>query len=242
MEMVLARYELFLPRNRGADVVNKKRYCVVDVCGTLFSTDTTLGLVRAHIARAGNPFVRALLWAFSTRYSPIYLAFLLMERVRGKHFFKHAVIYFLRGATKKELEFTAERYLDYLMTHEIQAAVWSRLRACEGETIVLASASISPFVAALAARLKCQYVASELECSSGKYTGHLLIDITGEKIERLSSIIEGAVFENISTVISDNLTDKPLLCCADKPVVVLNRSKDRMRWQGLDAEYLETWL
>ncbi|MFC6327530.1 HAD family hydrolase [Alloalcanivorax gelatiniphagus] len=223
-------------------MVNNKRYCVVDVCGTLFSADTTLGLVQAHIARAGSPFMRALLWAFSTRYSPVYLAFLLMERVRGRHFFKHVIIYFLRGATKKELEFTAECYLDHLMTYKTQAAVWSRLRVCDGETLVLASASISPFVAALAARLKCQYVASELECSSGKYTGRLLVDITGEKIERLASIIEGGAFGNISTVISDNLTDKPLLCCADKPVVVLNRSKDRMRWQGLDAEYLETWL
>lgn len=240
--MVLVRRVLSLPWKSGVRVVDNKRYCVVDVCGTLFSADTTLGLVQAHVARTGNHFLRALLWVCSTRYSPLYLCFLLMERLTGKQFFKHVIIYFLRNTTKQDLELTAERYLDYLMAHRIQGAVWSRLRACDGETLVLASASVSPFVAALATRLKCQYVASELECSSGKYTGRLLVDITGVKIKSLASIFNGGSFGNISTAMSDNLSDRPLLCCADKAVVVLNRSKDRTRWQGLDAEYLETWL
>lgn len=222
-------------------MVSNNRYCVVDVCGTLFSEDTTLGLVRAHVARTGNPLKRVFLLAISTRFSPLYLAFILIEKVIGRHVFKHAIIFFLRGTTKQDLDLTAESYLDHLLKHKCQAAVWARLRLCEDETLVLASASLRPFVASLAARLKCQYVASQLECDSGKYTGFLAVDITGEKINSLASIINAPPLGHIATVISDNLTDKSLLSCADKRVVVLNRVKDRVRWNGLEAEYLETW-
>ena len=223
-------------------MVSNNRFCVVDVCGTLFSADTTLGLVRAHVLRTGNPFKRFFLWAISAKYSPLYLVFVLIEKITRRHIFKHAIVFFLRGATKRDLELTSESYLDHLLTHKSQASVWSRLKLCEGETLVLASASVSPFVATLAARLKCQYVASQLELDSGKYTGRLLVDITGCKIQSLASIIDAGSLADISTVISDNLTDKSLLRCADNPVVVLNRSKDRFRWKGLEAEYLETWL
>jgi phosphoserine phosphatase len=221
--------------------VTDKRYCVVDVCGTLFTEDTTLGLIRTHVTRTGNTFRRILLWLLTVRFSPFYLAFVLLERVSRKHIFKHAIIRFLGGSTVQELEFSAERYIDHLMACDKQAEVWSRLKLCEGEVLVLASASLEPLVAALASRLGCLYVASKLECNADRYSGRLLMDVTGKKIDFLSACIKGFSLGEVSTVVSDNLTDEPLLSLADKPVVVLNRSKDRLRWKGLEAEYLEVW-
>ncbi|WP_290525575.1 hypothetical protein [Alcanivorax sp.] len=222
--------------------MNDQRYCVVDVCGTLFSEDTTVGLVGAHVNRTGNVIKRISYLLLTVKFSPFYIAFLLLERLCRQHVYKHVLILFLRGAIKHDLELTANSYLDYLLNCKKQEAVWSRLRLSECEILVLASASLEPFILALASRLNCLYVASELECDSDRYSGRLSIDITGKKVDRLAEKFRDFNPRNISTVVSDNLTDKGLLSLATNPVVVVNRRKDRVRWKNLEAEYLETWV
>lgn len=218
-----------------------KRFCVVDICGTLFSEDTTLGLVRAHVARKGGALSRVFLYLLAAKFSPFYWTLAVIEKISGKHIFKHVIICFLSGSSKEEMALSAEQYLDYLIANKKQNQVWLRLQQCDDEVLVLASASIEPLVSALASRLGCAYIASQLQLKSGHYTGHLLLDVTGAKPDFLLSRIEGFSSENIATVVSDNFSDRGLLMLANKPVVILNRNKDRARWHQLDAEYLETW-
>ena len=222
-------------------LMRSERFCVVVICVTLFSEYTTVGLVRSHIFRTGRPHQRLILCLLSWRCSPTYCFFLVFEEVSRKHILKLFVLRFLNGVKVESLEQSANEYLQYLLSKKKQDLVWARLKECKGETFVLASASVEPFVSVLGSKLSMQYVATQMECKEGTYSGRLLHDATARKLGFLSSQIQGFSPSLIATVITDNLSDRDLLCIADKPVVVLNRSKDRLRWKGLEAEYLEVW-
>ncbi|HET8667787.1 MAG TPA: HAD family hydrolase [Terriglobales bacterium] len=214
---------------------------VVDVCGTLVHDDTTLGLLRFHFARNSVRKWRSLvLSATTTRRSPLWILVAVAERLTGTHILKHILVRLLAGDTLQSLQDSADRYAELLLRERKVDAVWQVLEnESEGRRLVLASASLSPVVAALARSMKADYVSSELEVRDGRLTGKYRKDVTGSKAAAIADALGATLLANGYVAISDNFTDRDLLAGAERAYVVLRQPAHRERWVGLAATFLE---
>lgn len=214
---------------------------VVDVCGTLVRDDTTLGLLRHHFAQTPQQRMRRFVFtAMTASRSPIRLGFAVLERLTGKHLLKHAAVKLLAGDRADALDRSAAQYAAVLLKERRVASVWPLIeQAARAGRVVLASASLEPVVACLAADIRSRHVASQLEQQSGVLTGRYAKDLTGEKEQAIVEKYGADVLAGRVCAISDNFSDRPLLEKAAQAYVVLHRESHRQRWQALNATFLQ---
>lgn len=214
---------------------------VVDVCGTLVQDDTTLGLLRHHFGRTtARPWRGKLLRALTAQRSPLRLGFALIEKISGRHVLKHVLVRMLKGDRLDALNGSAVEYASHLLDKRRVPGVWQRLgEPFSSGRVVLASASLEPVVAALAAATGARYVASTLEVRRGVLTGAYAQDLTGCKESALLGKFGAGVLAGQMCAISDNLSDRPLLEKASQACVVLHKPAHRSRWAGMNATFLQ---
>lgn len=105
---------------------------VVDVCGTLVRDDTTLGLLKYHFARTKrHPFRSCIFWLLTARICPARWAFVVLERIAGKHFLKHFLVRLLAGENMSELDASGAAYAKHLLSHRRVAPVWDLIGQAE---------------------------------------------------------------------------------------------------------------
>lgn len=212
---------------------------ILDVCGTLVHGDTTIGLLRHHFAASEERSKLALVRASTARSSPLRFGFAVLERLSGRHLLKHQLIRLLRGTSVADLQASAEAYADKLLQSHRVEQVWRLLDQYPAATRrILASASLEPVVAALAARLGAEHVASQLEQRGGVYTGRLLRDLTGAKPDALAERFGPDLLASRPVVISDNRTDAALMAAAGEAFAVIHRPADRARWPLGRVEFI----
>lgn len=214
---------------------------VVDVCGTLVRDDTTLGLLRYHFSRSQNqPWRGHVLRLLSARMSPARWAFVVLEKITGRHWLKHLLVRLLAGDSASELDASGVAYAKELLNHRRVAPVWRLVdQAVSPDQVILASASLEPVVKALAEVIRARYVASTLEVRAGVLTGRYIEDLTGCKEEAITQKFGANVIKQPFVAISDNLSDRPLLAKACHAFVVLHRESHRVRWMNLSADYVK---
>ena len=214
---------------------------VVDVCGTLVQDDTTLGLLLVHFVRSRSrrPLRPHILSLLSARSSPARWAFVLLERVTGKHWLKRVLVGLLAGDKASDLDASGLIYARELLCRRRVAPVWERLRkTSRPNQVILASASLEPVVRALAELIGARYVASSLEVRGGVLTGRYIEDLTGRKEAAISLKFGPNALNEPFAAFSDNLSDRPLLSKAFYACVVLHRASHRARWTSLSADYV----
>jgi phosphoserine phosphatase len=215
------------------------RIWLVDLCGTLVRGDTTIGFVRYHLGKQPG-MRRTLCRAMTAQYSPLRLIFVLLERLSGRHLFKHWVVSLLAGTTLEKLENSAKEYAAFLLKERRLPEVWQLLSEKKrGDLVIIASASLEPVVRQIAQQMQVCHVASVLEECGGVLTGRYAIDITGEKEQAIKRKYQGVLVCPPMRVISDNLSDRLLLEMADEPYVILHRPSHRHRWAGMKAVFID---
>lgn len=215
---------------------------IIDVCGTLVRDDTTMGLLAHHFTRQPSRPIRRILFKLMTsRFSPIRMGFLLLERVSGRHLFKHFAVRLLKGDKVHALNDSAESYAAILLVGRRIQPVWDMLNSHRNRNgrVILASASLEPIVKCLAVATNADFVASQLAEENGVLTGRYIVDMTGRKDagieEKYGICLAGGEF----SFISDNVTDRPLMEEARSAFVILHKRSHRSRWSGLNATFLE---
>lgn len=213
---------------------------VVDVCGTLVRDDTTLGLLRYHFSRDGSRRGRArFLESVTRRRSLLWFGFAAAEKLTGRHLLKHVAVRLLAGDKVESLSESAVEYAEWLFSERRVLSVWKRLEEpLFGGRVVLASASLSPVVGALAEEMGVDYVASELEEKNGRLTGRYARDLTGCKEDALAERYGEGIRTGAERVFTDNFTDRPLVEKAHRSCIVLHSPSHRARWDGVDADFL----
>lgn len=213
---------------------------VVDVCGTLVHDDTTIGLLRHHFDRQPSAtWRRRVLKATTTRRTLLWFMVAVAERLSGAHLLKHLLVRMLAGDAVESLQASARAYAEHLLRERKVEPVWHiLLQEASERRVILASASLSPVVAALAESMGADFVSSELEVRDGRLTGRYLRDVTGSKIEALVGAFGEGALAGGYVAISDNFTDRDLLERAERAYVVLRQPKHRARWAGLAATFV----
>lgn len=216
---------------------------ITDVCGTLVHDDTTLGLLRYHFQQGPG---RACRWrAACFRFlsaRPVRLGFAILERLSGNPIYKTQLIALLRGEPVCALEESAEGYAA-LLTADYCNPVFEVLQEAKEEgRIVLASASLAPIVAALAAQLSVPYVASQLSQENGLLSGRMAIDLTGQKAAALADLNGAPLARGSFDMISDNFSDLSMLRDASEAFIVLRARSHRKRWKGkISGRFIEVY-
>lgn len=176
----------------------------------------------------------------TARCGPVRWTFALLEWLTGRHIMKHWVVRLLSGTPVEHLEDSAREYAAWLLQERRVPSVWEVLSQRRDEDcIVLASASLEPVVRQLAQCMGVRHVASALEVRDGVLTGRYALDITGNKEQAVGQKYEGLLRSAPQRVISDNLSDRPLLERAAEAYVVLHRPSHRQRWAGMQAVFIE---
>lgn len=214
---------------------------VVDVCGTLVNEDTTFGLLTFHFDQfKGRPFRPYIFRFLTAQSSPVRWAFVVIEKLTGRHWLKYLVVRLLAGDYASALDESGRAYVKNLLMHCRVAPVWALLsKVSQPDNIILASASLEPVVRALAHAIGAGYVSSTLEVRNGMFTGRYVEDLTGKKESAILLKYGAEVLSNQYTAISDNLSDRALLAKASHAYVILHHESHRVRWLGLPAEFLK---
>ncbi len=216
-----------------------ERLVVFDVCDTLYDSNTTADFVRFAGDVRENPWPRAAHLAATRRVSPIFWAGAALYATTGLDLGRAVLLAGLRGIARDELRRLADRFVADVLAERRIAETHRRLRAARrrGDEVVLASTSIDPVVDAVGDALEVEAISSQLAYDgAGRCLGRLAVDRTGRKLAALSERLDAGIE---LTVVTDNATDRELLEAADRPVVVLRRAHDRLKWGNLEAEYLE---
>lgn len=220
---------------------NRPTTYVVDVCGTLVRDDTTLGLLRIHFSRNYKRPLRSHVLRFLTaQVSPARWAFMILERLSGRHLLKHLLVRMLAGDRASDLDASGQVYAQELLDSRRVDPVWERIeRASKPGELLLASASLEPVVKALAQRMGARYVSSTLEVSGDLLTGRYAEDLTGTKEAAILRKYGSDALAQPFAAFSDNFSDRSLLSKATYACVVLHREAHRARWGDLSAEFVQ---
>jgi len=223
-------------------MVNKQigvEVLVVDLCETLFFEDTTVGLISFHLKRSDKFYWRKLALFFLAHHaSPIHFVSKAFEWLTNRQFSKNLIIRLLTGVNVKDLDESAIKYADYLISNKKIPSVWATIARIDRQVTLVASASLEPIVKVIARHLNAYYVASELQVRDGAFTGRYRKDITGEKEHAILLKYGSGRLQRGLAVITDNLSDLRLITRAKYRFVVIHKERQLARWCQLSAEYI----
>lgn len=214
-----------------------KRIVVFDVCNTLINENTTAGFVSFYITQRGGWRKKCVLKAIRYRFSPLRILLAILYRLGSSDYPKKILVRQLRGATKHELESVAVQYVNSALDNLKIDTVWSLLEneKKRGSLILLASASLSVVITALAKKIDAIPFSSELLFSEGICAGSIGKDLSGRKFKVVSDYIAGPEKKWL-VVYTDNVSDFSLLQKADEGYAVCTAKSNGLRAKFLPSK------
>lgn len=197
----------------------------VDVCGTLYSENTTAGFALFHHRFNGSKWREFLINIISGRWNPLVYAVVIAGKVYRKDFHRALVIASLKGESRSALQRSASCYIEYLDKKAINSVhtFVEGMRELGWRTI-LVSNSIDVVVQAVAKKKSLEFVASEIAWTDDKCAGRISVDLTGQKRWHVENYLNRTLDVTECAVITDNESDSDLISVAQFQWLV---AKDR---------------
>ncbi|MEX9216006.1 HAD family hydrolase [Providencia rettgeri] len=196
---------------------SNKKY-IFDICDTLYDSNTTFDFCKWRNKKISWRFI---LWLSSTTIGKILNK--LSIKLFNKEFSRFLHLKSLKNINRIELykeanlfvsDFLADKKICHIHKILIQAKQ-------ENKIIYLVSASIDPIVHAIAKNLGVKYISSELNYSKNICQGFLHKDLLGNK--------HLIIINDISLVVTDNISDYSLCKMAEHSLIIVN-SKNKSFW------------
>lgn len=212
---------------------------VFDVCDTLYYENTTFGFID-YLSRR-SVVERLAFRALTDRRSPAFWAFAVAERIVGVDISKWFALRLLRRKSEAALRLAANDYVGGVLTAKPVPQVHAKLRAhlANGDKVVLVSASLDIIVAEIASRLGTGWMASRLDFRDGRCEGRLVQDMTGQKLEAISALLQEGRDRSQLVVYTDNFSDRRLLEAADVAVVIVHGVDQFQKWNGMNVQFMD---
>ncbi|MEQ8362604.1 MAG: HAD family hydrolase [Cyclobacteriaceae bacterium] len=215
-----------------------KKLVVCDVCDTLYRSNTTFDFIR-FIANEGSIFRLFVFNLLTQKWSPIFLALVILGRLKGMDYNRKLALKFFSGFGEQQLAIASEKfYSDFLALRKNEKIFDLLARYRNSAKLILASSSIHPVVQVIATENDFDdFIASTMESKQGKYTGALTQDLTGRKQSFIRELMdrEGA---NELIVITDNKSDKALVKMSNESFIVVKKESDKNFWKGIDTNFI----
>ncbi|HEX6193711.1 MAG TPA: haloacid dehalogenase-like hydrolase [Chitinophagaceae bacterium] len=210
---------------------NSKGVILLDVCDTLFLSNTTFDFIKWYLQK-NSPLKLARLRKLTSRKSPEFWYLLLLGKLRRKDLIREKAIALLKGESAPALQSGASQFYDDFLANRKNKKVWDLLDVMvsqnPGKQRILVSSSLDIIIVEVAKRLgiEKQY-ASKMEMHDGKFTGRLASDVHGQKHVIIQhTLAEGAA----TTFFTDNFTDLELAKQCGAVYIVTYKQKQLQRW------------
>jgi phosphoserine phosphatase len=217
--------------------MDKRQLFISDVCDTLYFSNTTFDFLHffAQKEKKGQFWLNLI----SSKKSPInWLAYLFTKFFKNDYY-RIWAIKLLKNTPKETIDNYAKEFVRlYLNDKKIIPCFELIEKAQEnGAEVILASSSLTPIIAIIAAQFDCKYYGSNLLFDkNGHCLGKLEREITGKKISFFKNLNREIYNEII--VMTDNFSDYSLAEWADKKIIVVYNDVNKAFWQKLNPTFI----
>lgn len=198
---------------------------VFDVDGTLYRVNTLYRfLERFHAGRSH----RKRLFLRLSRTLPGKAFWALATWLTPGEWFREWAFRSLRGAEVEEVEVACRSFVAEVLPEHAIAEVMDLLKRCHqrGQKLALISGSLQALVDAVGEAVEATTcVGVEAEVVDGRYTGRIVRDVRGRKLEVLTETFPEL---ELLFVVTDNADDLRIVEAATRAVIVARR--DRRAW------------
>lgn len=198
---------------------------IVDICGTLYNSNTTFDFLDFYVKKKTYRVFRAIskniLWKI---FNKICLVLLKVDVTRK------IAVGFLRGQSKEtlmqEVDVFYTQKLSYLEQKEVLELV--RQYKSDGKRVILVSATLDFIAKKVSEKIDIPEVYStELNYKGSVCQGTIQQDLLSNKLAFLKSKGFNTPFD---VTITDNFSDSKLLT-ATKYAIIISKVKDKARWE-----------
>lgn len=208
-------------------VNNQPAIVLLDICGTLYDSNTTFDFLDFHLKSRGYRLFRRL-----TRFI-IWRAFnKILFHTIGLDLTRMMAVRFLKGITIEQLKDAVDAfYTDWLVLQSFENvhSLVDDYRK-DGKKIVIVSATLDVIAKKVAKSLGVsEWYSTSLGVVNGRCTGKIQVDLLSRKLPFLTS---QQVFPPYYATITDNYSDLDLIHQSKHAVIVTNQ-KHQAKWQQL---------
>jgi phosphoserine phosphatase len=208
-------------------VNNQPAIVLLDICGTLYDSNTTFDFLDFHFKSRGyrlfRRLTRLIIWRAFNKilFHSICLDLTRMMAVR-----------FLKGITIKQLEDSVDAFYTDWLVHQSYEAVHSLVNGYkqEGKNVVIVSATLDVIAQKVSKSLGVsEWYSTSLGVVDGCCTGKIQVDLLSRKLPFLKS---QQVFPPYYATITDNFSDLDLIYQSNHAVIVTNQAH-QAKWKKL---------
>ena len=191
----------------------RDKYFIIDICGTLFRSNTTFDFVRYYY---GDRWTTRILFSF-----PFRVLNRMLDKMLGYEPMRQGLIRMLRGQSRQGLRQMAEQFYDQFLLPRENKMVTELVQQKreQGYIPVILSATIDPIAEAVASRLEIEQTYSSLLSYSeeGICRGVLQTDLLRSKRTELEA---HGIRPPYAGIVTDNYSDGELIEQSGEPYLV----------------------
>lgn len=206
---------------------NQPAIVLLDICGTLYDSNTTFDFLDFHFKsrdyRLFRRLTRFLIWRAFNK---------ILFHTIGLDLTRMMAVRFLKGFTIKQLEDAVDAFYTDWLALRLFEAVHSLVDGYkqEGKKIVIVSATLDVIARKVAKSLGIsEWYSTSLGVKNGRCTGKIQIDLLSRK---LSFLTRQQVFPPYDATITDNFSDLDLIYQSNLAVIVTDQAH-QAKWQQL---------
>lgn len=204
--------------------INKKKVNIFDICGTLYSSNTTMDFCEFRCEKKLIKFILILSKSFLGKVvNKILIKFFKFDFIRKMH------IKTLVDLKKEKIENDAIRFVKFFLKSKKNNEVHKLLDNFIKKNIILVSATIDPVAKAISEELGgLSYISTTLEYSENRSTGRIKNDLLGNKQLHFKD-------DQVNFIVTDNKSDLKLCQKATK-VMIVSKSKNLNFWNNASLD------
>lgn len=211
----------------------KNDIVATDICNTLYNSNTTFDFFKYLYKKGHLKGMQRVIYTMTiSRKSIVFWGLAVLQKLVKKDFHKQIIIRLLKNKEVATVNhWAADFYTNFLIPNKINSTL-AIIEQEKNEEIILVSATIAPVAEAIANKLGVKYIATNLEIVNNKYTGKMLQDLTGNKLQALKEIYGTEL--SLKLAMSDNTTDYDLLKSASRKIAVCYSDKQKAFWSTIN--------
>jgi phosphoserine phosphatase len=215
------------------DELKSKKVVVVDICNTLFDSNTTFDFID-YCVRTKRIKSRVFFYHLGIkRFSPFFWFLVVLQKIFRHDYHKSLAVSLLAHQTIEDVNSWASQfYKEFLAFRSIHKTT-HLLKTVDLKQVILASSTIEPVAKVIALEMGIEdFVSTELEVSDGRYTGRIKNELSGKKFEAIRKKLGDADFM-IDVVLTDNFNDRDLMLGSSRKYAVCYNKRQVAFWKQI---------
>jgi phosphoserine phosphatase len=213
------------------EVIHKKKFVIVDICGTLYDSNTTFDFLDNYVQSGYYHVFRKIAKTYLGRVINA-----LFWRICRVDIMRVFAFRFIQGHDRAVLLHAVDVFYENQLLDKKHKEIFNIIEEYKNQQyeIIIASATMDIMGETVAGKNDIQiFFSTILEYQDGVCTGRMLLDLLGRKLEILG---KNGIIPPFPIVITDNTSDINLIKNATYSYIVLN-NKNRKKWNRLVQKY-----